>query len=473
VASLDGRTLGHFRVERLIGSGGMGAVYEAVDTKLERHVALKVLVHQSANTELARKRFLREARLAAKLTHPNIATVFEVGEFESDLYIVMELLEGQSLRRLLMNQRLGTSQTLLIARDVARALARAHTAGVTHRDIKPENVFITMPTPNVMQAKVLDFGLARQDASTPRVMKNQEHTATDATKPGEMLGTPGYWSPEQAGAGEVGARSDIFSFGLVLYEMLTGRQAFRANNTVTLVLAVTRQEPDPVRKYVPNVSPQIEALLARCIAKDPARRFADGSELLKAVDEVIAATARISSHDLDDPTVADASGPPVMLVTPRASPLPTPKPLTPPKPVVPPIPKPIAKTTLKLVPVGPSAVPQRPETVVPYAPTPGPVVRDGAPNVRVAAAPVDRLRLLVAIGAGIALAGLLLIAATVLWGRSERANARAAASATQESATSEVASAAPPSLAVTAPPAIATQAPDGGVLPEAARSKPR
>ena len=156
----------------------MGAVYEAVDETLERQVALKVLL-EHGDSSMNRKRFLREARLAAKLTHPNIATVFEVGEFESHLYIVMELLEGQALRKLLSGQRLSTDQCIGLARDIARALARAHAAGITHRDIKPENVFITTPSPNVLTAKVLDFGLARQQrAKPPPVTHNEEHTST-------------------------------------------------------------------------------------------------------------------------------------------------------------------------------------------------------------------------------------------------------------------------------------------------------
>ena len=180
MGSLEGRTLDHFRVERMIGKGGIGAVYEAVDRKFERQVALKVLLHEG-DSALNQKRFLREARLAAKLTHPNIATVFEVGEFESHLYIVMELLEGESLRKLLSSQRLTIDEALGIGRDIARALARAHGGGVTHRDIKPENVFITNPAPKVLHAKVLDFGLARPaacEAASRRAAEGRAHVTT-------------------------------------------------------------------------------------------------------------------------------------------------------------------------------------------------------------------------------------------------------------------------------------------------------
>jgi serine/threonine protein kinase len=411
VGSLDGRTLGHFRVERLIGSGGMGAVYEAVDEKLERQVALKVLLREG-DSSLNQKRFLREARLAAKLTHPNIATVFEVGEFEEHLYIVMELLEGQSLRKLLESERLSTPDALGIARDVARALARAHASGVTHRDIKPENVFITAPSPNVLHAKVLDFGLARQLKAKPkpvRPLRDEEHTSTDTTAPGEILGTPGYWSPEQARSGEVDVRTDIFSFGILLYEMLTGRQAFKANSTVALVLAVTRHEPVPMRKYVPNIDPALEKLVARCIAKDPAERFVDGGVLLEEIEELLRATNRTSHVEADD-TAADASGPPV----------------------------------------APSP-----------APTPGPTSRDQLSPALGTGPPVERLRLFVAIGAGVGVAGLLLILVTMLWGSSSRPKTIASTGQTPSAstATATMAPAAAASVAEPAPePAAAVTA---------------
>jgi len=402
VGSLEGRTLGHFRVERLLGSGGMGAVYEAVDEQLERQVALKVLL-RDGDSALNQKRFLREARLAAKLTHPNIATVFEVGEFESNLYIVMELLEGQSLRKLLMTQRLKPEETFGIARDIARALARAHAAGVTHRDIKPENVFITTPSPNTLHAKVLDFGLARQQKDRPRVVRPAIEEATETTAPGDLLGTPGYWSPEQARSGDVDVRTDIFSFGIVLYEMIAGRQAFKANSTVALVLAVTRHEPEPLRKYAPNVAPELEAIVSKCIAKDPSLRFADGNALLEAFEAIPRATPRASVADFED-TAADAQGPPV------AS-----------GPSIPEVPRP-----RESAPFGPFG-----------AATPGGTAFDEEPVEL--ERPIDRVKIFAAIGAGCAVVGLILIFVTAMWGGKERAVGPAASAV------------APPPTLVTAP----------------------
>jgi serine/threonine-protein kinase len=422
VGSLEGKKLGHFRVERLLGSGGMGAVYEAVDEQLERQVALKVLL-RDGDSALNQKRFLREARLAAKLTHPNIATVFEVGEFESHLYIVMELLEGQSLRKLLMTQRLKPEETFGIARDIARALARAHSAGVTHRDIKPENVFITTPSPNALHAKVLDFGLARQQKDAPRVVLPRKEEATETTAPGDLLGTPGYWSPEQARSGDVDVRTDIFSFGIVLYEMIAGRQAFKANSTVALVLAVTRHEPEPLRKYAPNVAPELEAIVNKCIAKDPSLRFADGNALLDAIEAIPRATPRASVADFED-TAADERGPPVVPVVPIA---PLSAPGSSPRPAVP-----------------------KPRDSAPFgspfgafAPTPGGTSFDDPALLE---RPVDRFKVFAAVGAGCAVAGILLILITVMWGGKDRGKASGAGAASSQAAV-----VAPPPTMVTPP----------------------
>jgi serine/threonine protein kinase len=279
-STLVGSTLGRFRVDRLMGRGGMGAVYAAFDEKLERDVALKVLTEEG-DYALQKKRLLREARLAAKLQHPNIATVYEVDELEGRLLIVMELLEGSALRKVLMQRKVSLDEAISIARDVARALARAHTAGVIHRDIKPENIFLTTPSPDAMLTKVLDFGLARQ---RPAEGATEEQTATTR---GDMWGTPGYVSPEQAHGQPVDVRTDIFSFGVVFYEMLAGIKPFRGEHPIAIMLATTKQEARPLREIFPGIPAELDEIVRRCMKKDREARFKDGNELSAALENYI------------------------------------------------------------------------------------------------------------------------------------------------------------------------------------------
>lgn len=407
----------------------MGAVYAATDEKLERDVAVKVILDE-LDSPATRKRFLREARLAAKLTHPNIATVFEVGETDASLYIVMELLEGQSLRRRMSGRRLPVDQALVIARDLARALARAHAAGIAHRDIKPENVFVTQPSPGATLAKVLDFGLARQKVSLPK-LGGGELTAATTTGTGEITGTPGYWSPEQAAGGTVDVRTDIFSFGLVLYEMLTGRKAFTGDNPVALVVAVARAEPEPIRKFVPNVAADIEALLITCLQKKAEDRFPDATVLCTEIERVMRMHDRRSLQEaaLEDATTADAGGPPVQVddastvaqPSPFAHPVPPPlpqrRPAPPPPPrssvpsipAVPPLDAP-ADPMLAMQASDPHGDPSHPFATI-NAPTPSPTVTDMRELV---AAMHGNRTLLAAIGAGVGVAILIVIVLLVV-----------------------------------------------------------
>ena len=401
----------------------MGAVYAATDEKLERDVAVKVVLDE-LDSPTTRKRFLREARLAVKLTHPNIATVFEVGETEANLYIVMELLEGQSLRRRLGGRRLPVDQALVIARDLARALARAHAAGIAHRDIKPENIFVTQPSPGAIHAKVLDFGLARQKVALPKLKGNEDYTATN-TGTGEITGTPGYWSPEQAAGGSVDIRTDVFSFGLVLYEMLTGRRAFMGDNPVALVVAVARAEPEPVRKFVPNVAAEIEALLITCLQKKAEDRFPDATVLCTEIERVMRMHDRRSLQDLSlhDATSADASGPPVQIddastvanPSPFAQPSPPPLPPRPPPPVAAPpesVPSMPARQAMPSVPAeqGNDAGAPHPFATM-NAPTPSPTVTDMRELV---AAMHGNRTLLAAIASGVGAAILIVIVLLVV-----------------------------------------------------------
>ncbi len=300
VRSLVGSTLGRFRVDRWLGKGGMGAVYAAFDERLEREVALKVLLEDDGSPA-QKRRFLREARLAAQVTHPNIATVYEVDEIDGRVTIVMELLEGTSLRRVLANRRLEPDEALSFARDIARALARAHKSGIVHRDIKPENVFITEPAPGAFLAKVLDFGLARQGKKDPAAIAGVSPLVgeiTDTTTTAHIWGTPGYMSPEQAEGENIDARSDVFSFGSVLYEMLAGIRPFRAENNVALLLAIARKEPKPIRDIVPTLVPDLEHILHRCMKKAKEERFADGVELSNAIEKLFRGAPTSSSPNL-------------------------------------------------------------------------------------------------------------------------------------------------------------------------------
>lgn len=272
----------------------MGEVYAAADEDLDREVAIKVL-GSAVDVEPHRRRFLREARLAARLNHPNIASIHEVGDSDGRRYIVMELLEGETLRALLSERHLPIGEALTIARDVARALARAHAGEVIHRDIKPENIFITRPAPDLLLAKVLDFGLARDELV--RNKNDDEDTATDITGPGQACGTAGYLAPEQARGLAIDVRADVFSFGAVFYEMLTGKRAFDGKNQLARMLAVVKHGHEPLRSLLPDLSPDIEAVVDRCLSKTPDDRYADGSALLAAVESLVRSHQRSSASD--------------------------------------------------------------------------------------------------------------------------------------------------------------------------------
>lgn len=267
----EGAAVGHFRVEGKLGEGGMGVVYRATDERLCRAVALKVLPPDFAADAGRRQRFLREARSAAALVHPNIATVFEVGEADERVFLAMELVEGQTLRRLIEGRRPSIDEALRIAREIARGLAKAHKAGIVHRDLKHDNVMIT-PDGDV---KILDFGLAKRlDApSAP-------DPASALTGAGVVMGTPGFMSPEQMRGHPVDARTDVFAFGVMLYDLLAGARPFTGSTAADLLVAVLTKEPPPLAQKNPAVDPELARFVARCLAKDAAERPADGQALL-------------------------------------------------------------------------------------------------------------------------------------------------------------------------------------------------
>lgn len=254
-----GQVLSHFRIESRIGQGGMGAVYRAWDEKLQRTVAIKVLADGRLSNPASRQRFLREARAASALNHPGIVTIHEVAsDYEID-FIAMELVEGESLDRPIPKKGLPLKQALDYAVQIAGALAKAHAAGIIHRDLKPSNVMVT-PEGRV---KLLDFGLARR-------LPTGDGSGSTLTHSGEIMGTPAYMSPEQAEGKPVDARSDIFSFGSLLYEMVSGRKAFRGDSEISTMAAVLQAKPDPLDRSCPA---ELVKLIGRCQQKDPAHRL--------------------------------------------------------------------------------------------------------------------------------------------------------------------------------------------------------
>jgi serine/threonine protein kinase/dienelactone hydrolase len=265
------QAISRYLIEGEIGRGGMGVVYRAVDTRLGRPVAIKVLPPEATADAERHRRFVREAQSASALNHPNIVTVYEIGEDAGTTFIAMELVDGTPLDRLLAQGPVPIATALDYAVQIASALAVAHGSGIIHRDIKPANIVITRDG----RAKVLDFGLAKLIQLAPT-----EATLTAvATEPGMVMGTASYMSPEQAEARPVDARSDIFSFGAVLYEMLAGRRPFSGSTHIGVITSILRDEPPPVRSARPDTPAEVGAIIQRALAKDPASRYPDASAM--------------------------------------------------------------------------------------------------------------------------------------------------------------------------------------------------
>jgi tetratricopeptide (TPR) repeat protein/TolB-like protein len=268
-----GTRLGPYEVIAPLGSGGMGEVYRARDTRLGREVAVKVLPAERLSDKARRARFVQEARAASALNHPNIVTIHEIESVEGIDFIVMELVPGCTLNDLIPQQGMRLSEALRIAIPLADALAAAHAAGIVHRDLKPGNVMVR---PDGV-VKVLDFGLAklvRGDTGSPG--KKTTTVAGDVgslSRPGAVMGTTGYMSPEQASGGRVDARSDVFSFGVLLYEMVTGRRAFAGDSGAEVLAALLKDRPKPPRELAPDVPQALERIILRCLRKERDRRF--------------------------------------------------------------------------------------------------------------------------------------------------------------------------------------------------------
>ena len=253
-----GRRLGHYEIQTELGSGGMGTVYQALDTRLNRAVALKVLSPDKWEGTVGRGRLIREAQAASALNHPNIVTVYEVGHDAGVDFIAMERIEGRTLGSLAA-RRLPLRETLAIAIQVADALAAAHAAGIVHRDLKPGNIMVTERG----LAKILDFGIAKVAAAG-----DTESNATQTlTMSGQILGTVAYMSPEQAAGRDVDWRSDIFSFGCVLYEMVTARRAFYEDTDMATLAAVITKVPAPAREFSPELPLALERVVETCLSK--------------------------------------------------------------------------------------------------------------------------------------------------------------------------------------------------------------
>ena len=287
-----GCRLGPYEVLEPLGSGGMGEVWKARDTRLGRLVALKVLKRGDGDPE-SRRRLLREAQVASRLTHPNICTLHDVGS-EGDVdYLVMELLEGETLHDRLLRGSLAGDELLRVAREMAAGLAQAHAGGTVHRDLKPSNVFLSPAG-----AKLLDFGLARPGPAFPDDGASNAATASALTAPGVVLGTVGYMSPEQVRGEVAGPRSDVFSFGAVLYEMAAGSRAFRSDTAVETLHAILKADPPSLPGHRAGIPDGLQAVVTRCLAKDPEQRFASGVELVEALRTLSAGpvpSARLSA----------------------------------------------------------------------------------------------------------------------------------------------------------------------------------
>ncbi|MBK5295278.1 MAG: serine/threonine protein kinase, partial [Acidobacteriia bacterium] len=259
---MTGQTISHYRILDKLGEGGMGVVYKAEDTSLRRTVALKFLSLHLAGDDQARRRFLQEAQTAAGLSHPNICMIHEVNQ--EPPFLAMEFLEGQTLKEKIDERPLPLEEALEIATQAAQGLRAAHARGVTHRDIKPANLMVT--TEGVV--KLMDFGLARLSDSSR------------LTETGMVMGTPAYMSPEQARGETADARSDLWSLGVLLYEMVTGRRPFRGEGEAATVHAVLHTEPEPLTALRTGVPLELDRLTAKCLAKEPAERYQHADDLL-------------------------------------------------------------------------------------------------------------------------------------------------------------------------------------------------
>ena len=273
-----GTRLGPYEVLGPLGAGGMGEVYRARDERLVRSVALKVLPGEISADRTRLERFEKEARAASSLNHPNIVTIYDIGSSESVAYIAMELVEGRTLRELLVSGPIAPRRLLSLSAQVADGLAKAHAAGIVHRDLKPENLMVTTDG----FVKILDFGLAKLVPTGFEPAEGSDlATVTRGTEPGTVLGTVGYMSPEQASGHPVDFRSDQFSFGAILYEMACGKRAFERTTAIQTLSAIIQDDPEPVSSAAPKTPANLVWIIERCLAKDPEERYGSTKDLAR------------------------------------------------------------------------------------------------------------------------------------------------------------------------------------------------
>src|SRR5678816_3316272 len=287
-----GTKLGRYEIRSQIGEGGMGEVYLARDTQLGRDVAVKVLPSTYSDDQERLHRFEQEACAASALNHPNILSIYDVGAHDGSPYVVSELLQGQTLRQRISGTTLAQKRAIDYALQIAHGLAAAHEKGIVHRDLKPDNLFIT----NDGRVKILDFGLAKlTGAGNTELSQTSIPTRRVDTDPGKVMGTVGYMSPEQLKGRQVDHRSDIFSFGAILYEMLSGRRAFHGESAAETMSAILKEDPPELSDTNRSVSPALERIVSHCLEKNPEARFHSARDVAFAL-EALSGSAAVTNE---------------------------------------------------------------------------------------------------------------------------------------------------------------------------------